>query len=83
MMRWTLIGLALVSPFVFPWPLVALLALAAAFVSPLMPLAVGTLTDALYYSHTSAAVPWGIILGAIAVLITLGVRRFLETSIMR
>jgi hypothetical protein len=75
---------AFLSPILFPWPLTALLALIAAAVSPLAPLAVGLIIDTLYFSRTASLfVPWATILGAVATLGAFSVHRFLETSIMR
>lgn len=83
MTRVALLVLALLSPLLFPWPLTAALALAAASATPLAPLAVGLLTDLIYYTHGAAVLPWWTILGLIATLAAFGVRRFLETSIMQ
>lgn len=83
MMRVWLIPLAFLSPFLFPWPLTAALALAAAWISPLIPLAVGILVDALYYAHGATfLVPWATVIGGLVALLAAFVRRFLETSIM-
>lgn len=78
-----LLALALLGPFLFPWPLTATLAILAAIYFPLAPLSVGLLTDALYYAHGAALVPWWSIIGLIATLIAYGVRSFFEASIMR
>lgn len=83
MIRAALVVLALLSPLLFPWPLVALLTLIAASVSSLIPLAVGIFVDALYYSRGAASFPWATVSGLAVTLAAFGVRRFLETSIMR
>jgi hypothetical protein len=83
MMRWPLLSLAFLSPFFFPWPLTALLALIAASITPLAPLAIGLSLDALYYVRGVSALPWWTFYGLIATLLAYGVRRFLETSIMQ
>jgi hypothetical protein len=78
-----LLILTFVSPIFFPWPLTACLALASAFYFPLAPLAIGILTDVLYYTHGVAALPWWTFLGALVTLLAFAVRSFFETSIMR
>lgn len=78
-----LLALALLGPFLFPWPLTAALAVLAAVYFPIAPLAVGLLTDALYYAHGAAALPWWSVLGLIATLVAYSVRSFFEASIMR
>lgn len=59
---------ALASAFLFPWPFTALIALAAAFWEPLVPLAAGILLDALYWTPAVHAWPYGTLAGAIASL---------------
>ncbi|MGH7175314.1 MAG: hypothetical protein ACREGR_03080 [Minisyncoccia bacterium] len=82
-MRFALLALALLAPFIFPWPLAALLTLAAAFFFPLAPLAVGALAEALYYAHGAYSFPLFLTLGVFTTLLALFVHRFVETSIMR
>jgi hypothetical protein len=83
-MRHVLFALALIGPFLFPWPFTAALALLAAIYFPLAPVIVGMLTDVLYYAHGAASygLPWWSTVGLIATLIAYGVRGFFETSIM-
>lgn len=74
---------ACISTVLFPWPLTVLLAVAASFGEPLVPLAVGIFADTLYYAPQSGSFPlltfYGLIVSILAVL----VRRQLRSSIMR
>ncbi len=69
--------LAVVSAFLFPWPLTLVLALISAISEPLVPLAVGMLIDTLYYS---GGWPLGTILGALATSIALFIHSRLRTG---
>ncbi|HVW82679.1 MAG TPA: hypothetical protein VHC68_01915 [Candidatus Paceibacterota bacterium] len=85
-----LLALALLGPLLFPWPLCAALALAAAFYYPFAPAVAGVILDALYFSR-GAAPSWGLwphgaplytLCGLAATFLALLVHRFVETSIM-
>ncbi len=80
MIRPALIVLALVAVICTPWPFAFVLAIVAAFASPLAPLAVGIFADTLYYAH---GVPWATVLGLFVTLAAFGVHALLETRIMR
>ncbi len=74
---------ALLSPFLFPLPFTALLALLGAVVSAWVPLVVGVIIDALYWSREAYAFPLWTLFGAAVTLTAFFVHRFVETSIMR
>jgi hypothetical protein len=74
-----MIGIALTlasfaSAFLFPWPLTALLALAAASWEPLAPLAAGILLDALYWTPAAGAWPYATLAGLLATVAAYFVR---------
>ncbi len=77
-----LVVAALIAPFFFPLWFSAALAGAAAFVSPFAPLATGLVLDALYYGNSASFVPLYTIIGLAVSLLSYGVRRFIQTSIM-
>ena len=81
-MRYVLLALALIAPFILPWPLSAALAACAAFYFPFAPLACGVLIDALYFARGAYHYPFFTALGVLATLAALFVHRFVETSIM-
>lgn len=64
---------SLVSVILFPWPLSALLAVAAAFFEPLVPLAAGIFADTLYWAPGSGALPlfslYGLVVSIAAVFV--------------
>ena len=72
---------AFASAFLFPWPFTAALALAGAFVEPILPLAVGLLMDTLYYT-AHAAMPLFTFCGAIVTALVFFVRSRLGTGII-
>lgn len=80
MMRGTLTILPFVSALLFPWPLTALLALAASLTEPLVPLAVGLFADTLYYTPQANLLPWFSICGALVSAVALFVHSRLATS---
>lgn len=82
MIRGTLTVLSFVSVLFFPWPLTALLAVAAAFLEPLVPLAAGLFADTLFYAPQEG-LPLFSIGGAIATVIALFVRSRLKTGPVR
>lgn len=80
MMRGALTVLTLISVCVFPWPLSVLLALLAAPLEPLVPLAAGILADTLYFAPQTASFPLFALLGAVATVATFFVRSRLNTG---
>ncbi len=74
MMRGVLTLATLVSVVLFPWPLTALLALAGASIEPLLPLSAGLLTDTLYYTPHTAALPLFTLYGAVITTLAFFVR---------
>ena len=80
MIRGTLVPLALLSVVLFPWPFAAALALGTSFLEPLVPLSVGLLADALYFTPHANALPVCTLCGAAASALVLFVRRQLKTS---
>ena len=83
MMRGALIVSTLVSVIFFPWPFTVLLAFAAAFTEPLMPLAAGLFADTLYYAPLGHVVPLATLAGAVVTLMALFVRSQLRTGIIK
>jgi len=73
---------ALLAPFLFPWPFaVALMILAGAY-EPLAAVACGLVADALYYAHGLSSVPYLTLLGVAVAVISVFVRKFVETRII-
>lgn len=62
-----------ISVLLFPWPLSVLLAVAASFFEPLVPLAAGLFADTLYYAPHAGTPPiftlYGLGLSIIAILV--------------
>lgn len=83
MMRGILTISTLASAILFPWPLTALLALAAVPFEPLVPLAAGLFVDTLYYAPQAHAVPLFTLCGAAVTAIAFFVRSRLATGSMR
>ena len=81
-MRYAVLVLALAGPLLFPWPLVAVLAVLAAASFPLAPLGVGVIMDAFHYAPGAAGIPLAVAAGLTATLIALAVRQFVKTSII-
>ena len=73
---------ALLSLFLFPWPLTAALALSTALFVPAAPLALGLAADALYWSPSLHAIPFATIAGAFASALALLVRSRLLPGII-
>lgn len=71
-----------VSLLLFPWPLTAVLALAAGIFDPLVPLAVGLLADTLYWTPHAGAVPLFTLYGALATALSFFVRSRLAPGII-
>ncbi|MDO8593391.1 MAG: hypothetical protein Q7R59_00635 [bacterium] len=82
MMRGTLTILSFVSAVLFPWPFTALLALAASFTEPLVPLAAGLFADTLYYAPQAHVLPLFTLYGALLTALAFFVRDRLKTSII-
>lgn len=82
MIRTLLSALPFVSAALFPWPLTAILAVAASFVEPLVPLAVGIFADTLHYSPLSGHPPILTLAGGALTLIAYFVRSRLRAGIM-
>jgi len=82
MIRGLLTLTTFVSIVVFPWPLSALLALAAAFLEPLVPLAAGLFADTLYYTP-QAGLPLFTVWGLAVSIVVVFVRSRLRTGIIR
>lgn len=80
MMRGILTLSSFISVIFFPWPLTAILALAASSVEPLVPLAVGIFADTLYYTPSVGTLPLFALFGAIATSIAFLVRSRLRTA---
>lgn len=74
--------LALLSIFLFPWPLTIAVVLFASFFMPPVSLIAGILSDTLYLAPHAAAFPYATILGIIGFLIALGVHQFVKTRII-
>ena len=70
------------SAIFFPWPLTALLALAASFFEPLVPLAAGLFADTLYFAPQSLSLPLSTLYGALATALAFFVRARLKTGII-
>ena len=82
MIRIIVVLLALLSPFIFPWPLtLALVALASCFV-PLAGILAGVLADAAYYSKGAALFPLATLAGIGACCLGLIVHRFVKARII-
>lgn len=75
--------LAFVSALIFPWPFTVLLSIAAAFLEPLVPLAVGIFADAIYLAPHLGGFPLYTLWGAGVSLAAFFVRRRLSASIIR
>lgn len=65
-----------------PWPMTAVLAVAAALWLPLLPLATGILLDALYYAPGTAWFPYGTLLGLLVTVASYLVRTRLAAGII-
>lgn len=80
-MRILLIGLAVLSPFLFPVPLTFVLSFFAGLFVPLIPLLSGALLEYLY-GVPSEALPLGLLIGALLCALSFFVRGFIKTRIM-
>ena len=82
MIRAALVVFAVATVFFAPVSVIVLANIAAAFVSPLVPIASGVLVDALYRSPIYSGIPWGTLLGLSMAGIAFGVRKLLAARIM-
>jgi hypothetical protein len=82
MIRFALVTLALLAPFMFPWQAAALLIFLAATGFPILALLGGVLMDVLYFAPGAAALPWGTVIGILGFLAALFVQDFMKTRIM-
>ena len=82
MTRGILTILTFISVIFFPWPLTVLLALITAPFEPLVPLAAGIFSDALYFTPATGGLPLLSLLGAIASVTAFFVRTRLNPGII-
>ncbi len=82
MMRYALAALALLSPFLFPYPATLAFSFAASVFLPPVGLLAGLLTDVLYYTPGASGWPIAVIAGLFISIIGFFVRRFLKTRII-
>lgn len=85
MIRGALTFLTLASVVFFPWPFTIILAIAASFMEPLVPLVAGIFADTLYYTPQAQAyaLPIFTLYGAACAAIAFIVRNRVMTSIMK
>lgn len=83
MIRGTLTLFTLASVVLFPWPFTVLLAISAASLEPLVPLAAGIFADTLYYSPQAHTLPLFTLYGALCTLLAFFVRSRVRASIMQ
>ncbi|KND47438.1 MAG: hypothetical protein AB199_03345 [Parcubacteria bacterium C7867-004] len=74
--------IAFFALFFFPWPVSALLVFLSALAFPLAGLLLGAFADILYFTPGAANVPFFLLFGAAATLISILVHRFVKTRIM-
>jgi hypothetical protein len=82
MIRGVFITAAVLSPFFFPFPATLVLAACASVFFPPIALAVGLLTDLLYYTPTASMVPVATLAGLLISIMVVFVRRFLKARII-
>ena len=82
-MRGILTILSFISAVFFPWLCTALLAVAASFFEPLVPLAVGLFADTLYYTPQAGVFPLYTLYGAVVTVAASFVRGRLSASPVR
>ena len=82
MTRIVLVLAAFLSPFLFPYPATILLSFVAGLVLPPVPLLVGAMTDALYFSPGAGAFPVALIIGLGLSVATFFMQGFLKARIM-
>lgn len=81
MMRIAAIVLALIAPFVFPWPLALILGFIAAVFIPFLAPLLGVLVDSVYWTP-GTGLPYATMIGLVGFLIASVVHRFMKTRIM-
>lgn len=82
MIRLLAVLVAGASVVMFPWPLTVALALVAALFEPWTPLAIGLLSDTLYYAPYAGRVPLGVLCGAVATMGAFFVRSRLKAGMI-
>lgn len=83
MLRSTLTVFSFISLLFFPWLFTVVLVLVSAFFIPLLPLAVGLSTDALYYAPHAGSIPLFTLYGAVMSALAIFVQKQLRTSIIK
>lgn len=81
-LRIIVVGSALVSPFLFPYPYSFALSVCASVFVPWLALAVGVLHDALFFVPDAGSLPVASMLGIAASCAALLVRRFVKARII-
>jgi len=76
------VGSALVSFFLFPYPLTLVLSFGASLVIPWIAVVIGLLYDAVFFTSFEGSVPTASLLGAGASFLALLVRRFIKARII-
>ncbi len=82
MTRVVLVIAAFLSPFLFPYPATIILSFAAGLVLPPVPLLVGAITDALYFTPGVASFPIASVTGLVLSVAAFFMQRFLKARIM-
>lgn len=82
MIRVALVIGAFLSPFLFPYPFTLFLSFLASMTMPWVALLVGLLVDALFFTPQGGGIPLATILGGVASLGAIIVRRFIKARIM-
>jgi hypothetical protein len=80
--RFVLIGAALMSTFLFPYPFTLVLSFLASIFVPWLALMIGFMNDVLFMVPADDRIPTATILGALASLVALLVRRFIKARII-
>ena len=81
MLKYLLVALAFCSLVFFPYHVTLLLLFAAALAVPFAGIALGVTADALYFAHGLQRVPTLSILGLVATIAAIFLRRFVRTHI--
>lgn len=81
-LRFVIILGALLSSFLFPYPMTLVLSFAASVYVPWIAFMIGLMNDALYLVPHDGRIPTATILGALVSLSALVVRRFIKARIM-
>ncbi|MGB4076468.1 MAG: hypothetical protein WBK28_02070 [Minisyncoccia bacterium] len=83
MIRFVTIAFALLSPFLFPFPLTVVLGFGAALFFPPTALFAGVLTDFLYLTPGASFAPYGTLTGVAVSVLALFLRRFAKERLLR